>query len=163
MISLIVVAACAILNRLRGTKDWRPSWLPGRSLYYVTPVVFVLSWMYVPLFEAALIAGTYLLWGSTPHGHLFTFGTVFPDREISWFEKQLLKVSKGNYYIAFWLKNFIPLLPLVFLSPILTIALSLGIVSAYFGAKAVFPDNYTWLAELLTGMFFGLFILGVSI
>lgn len=146
----------AVINRLRGTKEWLLALgLPGHGRFYLAPVVAALS----ALCNASPWWGlAWLIWSWGPWGFLFSFGRFVPaDREISTTEKFLLDLSLGNYFIAFYLRHFLWILPalFVFLPPISAIAvafvLALEITLSYWLAFKIEKVNAIPLAEIFTG------------
>lgn len=70
IISLVVVAACAVLNRLRGDERWKPSWLPGRALFYVAPAIGTVALLAQPWPVALAFAAGYAFWAVWGWGHV---------------------------------------------------------------------------------------------
>ena len=91
IVALIIIAACALLNRLRGDESWKPSWLPGRALFYVAPVVAAVACAIQPWPVALAIGAGYAFWAVWSWGHvLATVGHMRPARDPSWLESALL-------------------------------------------------------------------------
>lgn len=148
-----VILGCGVLNRLRGTVGWRFG-LPGRSLVWVAPLVSLLSLAVLPWPFALGWGLVYLFWGVWAWGFLFTFGKVIPQgRQISGLEAFLLRMSGGNYYVAFLLRHMFAL-PAVLLTPFGFI-LPFGIWLSYVLAWRVTAQWAIPVAEVLSGLIWG--------
>jgi hypothetical protein len=91
MTALFVIIACACLNRLRGDASWKPEWLRGRALIYVTPAIGAVALLLQPWPIALAFAAAYALWAVWGWGHiLMRVGGRRPDRSPDLVEAALL-------------------------------------------------------------------------
>lgn len=163
--ALIIILACAGLNRARGDDRWMPSWLPGRPLWYVAPAIGSLA-LLVASWQAALAAtAAYLFWGIWPWGRWFDLGRL-PDSYARIarpdpFERAIQALAFGSDHLALLFRHVMatPGLMLVGLASGWPQGLQLGlplvvpvaITAAYELAWRLNPSNPIWLAELATG------------
>jgi len=153
---IAVILGCGVLNRMRGTTGWRGP-LPGRSLVWVAPMVSLLALLVAHWVLAVGWGLVYLFWGVWAWGFLFSFGRVVPEgRSISGLEKFLLRISGGNYYIAFLLRHCFAL-PAALLTPY-ALALPVALWLCYVVAWAVTKRYPIPVAEVLGGLVWGAFI-----
>ena len=81
MIAALVIIACAVLNRARGDDRWKPSWLPGRALFYVAPAIAAVALLVQPWPVALVFGAGYAFWAVWGWGHvLMRVGGLKPDR-----------------------------------------------------------------------------------
>lgn len=169
MIAIATIALLALLNRARGDDRWMPSWLPGRALWYVAPLVGAVALLSHGWLVAAAWAVAFVVAWVGPHGFLYDpFGDYEPqDREVDDFTAWLLRISGGRKWLAFWLRNLaiLPGLILVGLAagnPLLaTVApvFAAAVVGIYGLAWRVAPQQSILVAEVATGALWGLIIL----
>lgn len=87
----LVLILCACLNRVRGDDRWMPSWLPGRSLFYIAPAIGAVAALVQPWLVALAFAGAYGFWAVWGWGHiLMRVGGRRPDRSPDMVEAALL-------------------------------------------------------------------------
>ncbi|PZU95581.1 MAG: hypothetical protein DI527_00805 [Chelatococcus sp.] len=96
MLSIVIVLLCGALNRARGDASWLGN-LPGRALWYVTPVIGLLALLAHGWAVAGAFALAYLFWAVWPWGRWFDLGRlpVDPLRPISAFE-HIIDALAGN-------------------------------------------------------------------
>lgn len=152
----------AILNRMRGDDRWMPSWLPGRALYYVAPLVGVIAWLFTssPI-AGAYIAACYLLWGLPPWGHWIDLGRKPAlEREPSAFERAINAASGGDDHVALFIRHCLALpvalvcWPAVVAPLLFTAAYEIG-----WRTTKAYPIV---VAELIVGALWGLIIIGAA-
>jgi hypothetical protein len=74
-----VIAGMGAVNTFAGGRFIEDEKLPGRNLYFATPLVFLLSWM-VELWPVALAwAIAFALWRCFAWGHLIGLGRFRPS------------------------------------------------------------------------------------
>lgn len=170
IIALIVIAACAVLNRMRGDDGWMPSWLPGRSLYYVAPAIGAVALLDQPWPVALAFAGGYLFWAVFAWGYLLLHaaGTAdfWDEREPSRLEALLLRLP-GRWPPLFARMLFV--LPGLAIVAWLTGTPLYGLAAIGFATAATVTwlwflrslGRLDWLrAEIVVGGLWGLLILG---
>lgn len=165
MLGLLVMALCAVLNRLRGDDSWKPSWLPGRALFYVAPAIGLVAWILLPWYVAAAFAVAYFLWAVSGWGFvLMRIGGLQPDRQPDAVEKILLMLP-GTILPVFTRSLFV--LPGVVLIAMLIGRPEYWLMAPIFAAVAtVFYHvllrpigTYDWLrAELVIGALWAVMI-----
>lgn len=159
---LIVLLACTALNRLRGVDL-----LPGRSLYYVAPLIGAVSYLMFDAWVTVAWAVAYFVWGVGPWGRWYTLGVLPRDhsgRSSSVFE-DLVELPSDSVYVAFFIRNMLVLPGLVLVGWLLdvywpvTVGLSLtfaiGAVCMYHAGKELFPKYPTVFGELMVGLLWG--------
>lgn len=170
MIGAFIIAACAILNRLRGDDGWMPSWLRGRALWYVAPAIAALAWPLHPWPVALGFGAAYLFWAVFGWGHVFgRLGGFQPDRSPDVVEAALLMLP-GRILPAFARMLFV--MPGAVLLAALSgdthyifagMAFAVLATSAY----ALFlctPRRIDWLrSEVAAGAAWGLMIVGAAL
>lgn len=96
IVALLIVLACAVLNRMRGDDRWMPSWLRGRSLYYVAPAIGTVALFVQPWPVALAFGGGYFFWAVFSWGYLLLHaaGTAafWEEREPTRLESWLLRL-----------------------------------------------------------------------
>lgn len=115
MAALLIVAACAALNRLAGGGMWIGQFwdrsaigkLPGRALYPATLGIGLIAWASLPWPAAAAVALAFAIWRSPAWGHLIGLGRHAPDRPTSDLESALLGVADGNVGLALMLRHLV--------------------------------------------------------
>ena len=169
-LGLALVVLCAGLNRARGDDRWMPTWLPGRALWYVAPVVALAALLVQPWQSAALVGLAYLIWAIPPWGLWFDVGrlvdthTPFEDGAAGVFERAIATVSFGSDHFAFFLRNLVifaglaPLVPWPLAAGI-SLIFAAAVVGIYEAAWRFHRRNPIWLAELATGALWGLIII----
>lgn len=165
MIPLLVILACAVLNRLRGDDSWMPGWLRGRALWYVTPAIVALSWLFHPWTVALGFGAAYLFWAVFGWGHVLgRLGGLQPDRSPDVVEAALLMLP-GRILPAFARMLFV--LPGAVLLAALSgdthyICAGLAFAALATSAYALFlrtPRRIDWLrSEIAVGGAWGLMI-----
>lgn len=89
--AILVLALSAGLNRARGDARWMPSWLKGRALWYVAPVLGLVVLLAQPWPVALAFAAGYLFWAVFGWGHvLMRVSGGRPDRSPNVVEGALL-------------------------------------------------------------------------
>lgn len=172
--AICLVMICAVLNRVRGDASWMVALhLHGRALYYATVLIGIIAGYVLRSRKLGLaLAVTYLVWGVGPWGRWFDLGRL-PDgfaREgipMGWYESSVWYLSGHSDHIAMFIRhlNVLPgiiLLSFMLRSPRLCLIVpvfSLAIVSAYELAWRLCPTNPIFVAELLVGALWGVFIL----
>jgi hypothetical protein len=166
LLSLLIVAITAALNRVRGAKHDYVPFLPGRAILWVTAVVAGLAFIVHGAWAAAAFAAGYLFWGLWPWGHLQVLGRLTAEqigRPPSELEALLLKLARGNIHVALGLRHLFVLPGLAaaawFGAPLYLVALApvfaVLTVVAYEAMWRVSPSNPIWLAEIITGALWG--------
>lgn len=97
--ALIFIASvsCALVNRISGggfvAEDGDGAWLgsvhlglPGKPLYYTSPLIGLIAWIFNPWPVAIAIAAAFFLWRLLPWGRWIGMGHVAPTRYPSEFE-----------------------------------------------------------------------------
>lgn len=161
MLDLICVPACAALNRFRG-GGLGASELPGHPRFYAAPLMAGIALFATANLWTALGLGlAYLIWSFAPWGHLMCLGRKDhePSRPYAWIETQLVKLARGNPWIAFGLLHLIFLIPAALITPWALLA-PLAIVAAYevswrYSSTPEIIRN----AEVATGVVWGLLVL----
>ncbi len=161
MLALLVILACAGLNRARGDDRWMPSWLPGRALWYVAPAVGAVAMLVQP-WPAAICWGiAYVIWGVWPWGRWYGLERMaHGDDEPSTYEAIVEMISLGSDHISMlWrMLAVLPGLVLVMALPqalVASVVFALAAVAAYEAAWRLWPDNPIWRAELGVGALWG--------
>lgn len=165
--SFLIILTLAALNRARGDDRWKPSWLPGRALWYVAPLVGLVAWTVQPWPVAAAFALAYLVWAIPAWGHLYGLGRYSPDREVDSLTATLLEIAGGNVYIAFFIRHLAILPGLFFVSLLAGSAWPFGaaipaawlFVLAYEAGWRWSPRHPILIAELIVGALWGGLIL----
>jgi hypothetical protein len=176
LFSLVIVAACTLLNRASGDDTWmKPLRLRGRPLWYTAPVLagyasLLHTW---PIWLAFGV--TYLVWRVNAWGRWYDLGRM-PDGwnrigvEPSPFERIITAISCGSDHLAFFWRNALMLIPgfiliawLIGMWSVVPFAFvfALLIVGVYELAWRTRPNNPIIYAELTTGLLWGLLIVSV--
>lgn len=169
MFELLLIAACTVLNRLRGTTGWKPAWLKVRSLYLVSPVIGLLMWaLSGDYILGAGFALGYFFWGLFSWGFILArLGAKLPSRPQTQLESLL-------DFEPYWLGAYIRMsfvLPLVAFVVWYTRSELYGIAAVAFPALTVFTywalmrelEDDDWpTAELITGSIWGLMIVAAA-
>lgn len=161
MISLLwLCATIAAINRVRGGGCSFFTRLPGHARFYAAALVAAVSFVPAGPVDAGLAGLCFLAWSWMPWGRWYDLGALEgdPDREETWFEAIVRKVSRGHDSIAFLIRNLVGLVPAaILLHP--AFLLLAGFQTAAYGI------GWRWggvgairLAELLTGAVWGVFI-----
>lgn len=171
--ALLVLALIAV-NRARGDDRWKPSWLPGRALFYAAGAVGLVSLLVAPPLLAIAWALTYLVWGLPPWGRWYDLGRLPDDfgrhSPPNLFERWVAELAAGVDHTALFLRHFaiVPGLLLVaslveaWWLPLIGIPFAVVVVLAYETGWRLWPKQPILLAELLTGAIWGALIGGVS-
>lgn len=155
-----------------GSGKWLLSdWLPGRAIYWVTPLIGVIAWIWVDWQLALAFTASYAVWRSCPHGRWIDLDNDAsdPNRQgtaPTAFERIIIALSDGFDVVAlFWRHLTIwPGLALVWLcGGSGWMALSGPIVAgtmafSHVVAKRCFPENHHPCAEFMHGAIFGTLI-----
>lgn len=167
-VGLFLVAACAVLNRVRGGGFCGDA-LPGRALFWVAPVVGLLAWTVHPWTVSLAFAAGYLFWGLFSWGYTMAMlGGHYPDRPMSGLE--LFLAGFGPYLGAVVRMLFV--LPGVAAVSYLLSAPSFLLSAPVFALVSteiyrqlfVSDDNDDWQnAEIATGALWGLLILSALV
>lgn len=165
MTALLLVLLCAALNRMRGDDRWMPSWLPGRSLYYVAPVIGAAALLIVPWPAALAVAVAYFFWAVWPWGRWFDLGRlpapIAPTGDD--FEIFIERIAGGNDHLALLMRHMMAVPGILLIGcfvPAWSLGLTFGlallvpvaITAAYELAWRAQPSNPIWLAELAAGV-----------
>lgn len=161
---VLVMIACAGLNRARGDDRWMPIWLPGRALHYTAPLIGAMAAAFGGIVYGAALGAAFFVWAVGPWGHLIGLGRFAPDRPASSLEVVLIEMAAGNVHVALGLRHLFAL-PGLMLAAAITGELLLGVAAALaFSALAtgayeiawrLRPSNPIIVAELLTGALWG--------
>lgn len=117
MQALLLIPTMALLNRVRG-GGFGAATLPGHPRYWVTPFVALVCTAAMPVVPACIAALCWLAWSLPSWGYLMTLGHYAPDRDMSWVERTLLRVSGGHVWLAFIIRLAVGLIPAaVFVTP----------------------------------------------
>jgi len=177
--ALLLIIVCSALNRVRGDDRWMredfsphaPKRIPGRALWYVSPIVGVAAGLYTGSAVAGVIWGVgYLLWGTAGWSHLYGLGRHVPDRPPSRLEATLLELSGGSVHLALWLRMLFCLPAFVGagwwvgepLAMLLALPFAGAAVAAYEVAWRVHSANPIWIAELVVGALWGVVIVSIG-
>lgn len=156
------------LNRARGDDSWKPSWLRGRALYYVSFMVGLFSYFETLDWKFALLfALTYLFWGVFSWG--YTIGGVLgyiPARPPTRLEAFLDRFSAE---VALWLRMFFVfpgMLAVMFVSGHndwlqiaigVSVAFASWVIATYIILSHKYRADKAWaIGEYLTGAWWGL-------
>ncbi len=172
LILLARLLGLSVLNRLRGDASWKPQWLPGRALYYVTLILTVLHIPFYGWKVGVAVGGMYLLWGLWPWRRWYTLGQHpvedkpdWYERIVEWMARRLPYGDAIGVYWALYIRHawLIPGLILVAyatqwqagLLPLLVIPIApaLFVLSTWIAMRLSW--NYIWIAELLQGAVMG--------
>lgn len=168
--ALGTIIACAALNRVRGDARWMPAWLPGRTLWYVAPLIALLAaFQSASAFTGIAWGLGYLIWAIPAWGHLMGMGRFIPPRPPSDFEAVLIEISAGSYGLAFFIRNLLAVPAFIAVAilagePMLAFwaaPFAAGIIASYEAAWRLRPDNPIWLAEIATGALWGVAIVSI--
>lgn len=159
MIELLVIPACALLNRVRGTDFLKNLGLPGHGRLYVSPVIAGLAYL---VGASPWIGLVYFVWSLMPWGRWFDLGRLPDDfgrenKPPDAFERVINKISFGNDHVALLLRHSLALPVAYFVWPwgLLFPPLALA---AYEIGWLVTPKAPILTAELLTGALWGALI-----
>lgn len=162
--ALLIVLACAVLNRMRGDDRWMPSWLPGRPLWYVAPAIAATSLIVDPWPAAAAVGVAYLFWAVWPWGRWFDLGRLPAPiaSTADGFEIYVERMAGGSDHQALFLRHLMATPGLVLVgilsgwttsfvifAPLIVAG---SITLAYELAWRAHPSNPIWLAELAAGV-----------
>lgn len=194
MMSLLLIPFYAILNRFAGGgmligplwntggipktmwnyeffKDLLSKWgmdkLPGRAFYPAIILVLISALVFYSPTFAFLVAFTFGFWRTWAWGMFLGMGRHVPDRDFTWYEEFIFRITNGNYLIAFFIRHLFILpgfilfsfylgsvLPILF-GVVLAMLFSLSYELSWRIDKV---KNPVGLAELLCGGLFGLTI-----
>lgn len=158
----LIIPLLAALNRARGDATWL-DWLrlPGRTIYYVAPLVGLLAWAIHPPLVAAAWGAAYLIWGVPAWGRWFDLGRLpQPSDDPDELEAAIEQWSGGSDHLALFLRHLlfiIPGLALVSLASGDWLAIGVAVpaaalfVLAYEGAWRWAPRQPILAAELIVG------------
>jgi hypothetical protein len=157
IIHLLIVPACAVLNRVRGTdvlKEWFR--LPGHGRLYVSPAISALAYF---AGASPWIGACYFFWSLFAWGRWFDLGRLPDDfgregQKLDAFETVITKLSFGSDYVALFLRHSIALPVAYFVWPwgLLFPPLAVG---AYEAGWRVTPKAPIQTAELIVGAIWG--------
>lgn len=161
-----VAAAMAFLNRCRGDDTWKPEWLPGRALFWVSPVVGLIATALHGWELGLLFAVGYLAWGAPAWGYLQLLGRYVYDKHPTELESRLLDLASGDVHIALGLRHMFALPAFVgvaLLTGVWTFVLwaplfALAVVAAYETAWRTQPRAPIIIAEYAAGALWGVVI-----
>lgn len=173
MIEMLIVAGIAILNRVRGMKGAVPLFrdLPGRSVFYIAPLVGLIAWTVQPWLVAALIGLSYLWFNIMAIGRWYTLNRQ--PREIagppSAFEVRVERIAGSNDMVALAIRQSLAVAGLMLSALILkdvrlliaAVVLIPLTVAAYWLPWLVWDRRPAWVrnpilpAELLVGAAWG--------
>jgi hypothetical protein len=165
VLAVIIVAACAFLNRVRG-GGFGGAKLPSRPLFWVTPVIGLLAYSIHSWQIAAAFALGYLIWATPSWGFILAgLGGYKPERS------QTVLEAAFEFLGPYWLQTFARML---FVLPgVALVAYLLGDwrflwAAPIFAAAATLTyallfenlGSHDWMrAEIVTGALWGLLIL----
>jgi hypothetical protein len=172
--AFIIVLACAILNRMRGDDRWMPTWLPGRSLYYVAPAIGAVALLVDTWSVALAAAAAYFFWAVWPWGRWFDLGRLLAPASASNgnFESIIEQLAGGSDHRALFLRHLMATPGLWLLGVLSGWPADLALVAPLLFAGVVTlayelawrsdPSNPIWLAELTAGAIWAGVILACS-
>lgn len=178
LIALVVLAACAFLNRFAGGgwpghlwDEHRPDKLWGRALYLAALGMGLAALLAGHGWSAALAVGlAFLAWRSPAWGLLISLGrpSGASGRKPHWFEGFLLGASAGSVHVALLARHLFLIIPgLVAIgwaaqsTFVLALALPFAVLAtlAYEIAWRVTPREPIRTAEIIVGALWGALIL----
>ena len=150
VLALLFIAAMGFLNRCRGDDRWMPAWFRGRALYYIAPVVALGATIWLGWLLGLLFGLWYLGWATPPWGYLQLLGRPVDGKRPEPFEAFLLRIARGNVYLAFTLRHSLagPLAPFI--------------VAGYELGWRLSPGAPIIVGEVIAGMLWGLMIVLVN-
>ncbi len=155
----LVIPACALLNRVRGTDWLKRIGLPGHGRLYVSPIIAGLAYL---IGSSPWIGLVYFVWSLFPWGRWQDLGRlpegfgregIEPDA----FEKIINALSFGSDHVALLLRHSLALPVAYFLWPWGLLFPPLAVLSYELGWR-VTPKAPILTAELLTGALWGVMI-----
>lgn len=178
LLILAVIVLCTIFNRLRGGGwEWLSKLhLPGRELYYVTPLIGLTAWIVWPWQTAIMWAASYLFWAVWAWGMIFDLNRL-PDGygrtslvSNDPVERACMACAFGSDYLAMFWRHLMVLPGLVLIGwwtghwwiPALAPAFAALVVLAYDIGWRTTPDSPIRTAELLTGALWGCLLLAAT-
>lgn len=166
LLSLLILVACAFLNRVRGGGFYGDK-LPGRAILYVFPLIGLLAFSLHSYLISITIALGYLFWGVFSWGATMArLGGFTPPRELTGLEEFLSQFTPT--VAAFIRMSFV--LPMCFgialflANPWFAItALIFAVIAVAIYASFFRPlNNMDWMrAEIATGGLWGLLIVSI--
>lgn len=169
LVKTLIVLACAMLNRLRGDDRWMEP-LPGRTLWYVSPVIGALALAVAPWPVALAWVSAYLGWGVWAWGRWYDLHHMMTlPRSPTPFEHLIERMAGGSDHLALFIRHLLILPGFILLAlatgtawlPLLTPIFAAIVVLCYDAAWRVHPANPIMIAECLTGAIFGLMIITI--
>ena len=162
--ALAAVAVCAFLNRVRG-GGFGGNLLPGRPLFWVTPIIGLIAWAFMPWKAAAAFACGYMLWALFSWGHIIAaLGGFKPLRSPSTLEAALMAPG-SKVFAAFARMMFIApgLMAVAYLIHQPAYLIMAPIFAAFaciiYAYRLPSADEAAWQeAEILTGALIGALI-----
>lgn len=170
--ALFFILALGALNRVRGDDRWMrfghteegAKFLPGRPLFYVAPLLGLLSIPFVGAQNAFVVAMAYTFWAIWPWGRWFDLGRLpapGDERQADFFEETIERLTTSDHWALFL--RHLAILPFLLLLGVK--AFFLGIVFAalavavYEAAWRARPKNPIWVAEVGVGLLWAVLIL----
>lgn len=170
MYAVATILACSVLNRMRGDDTWMQKLgLKGRALFYIAPMVGVVSLLTNSLFMSIAIALSYMFWAIPPWGRWFDMNRLddTPRKDPSWYEAIIDSASGGRDWLAMLMRMSI-LVPLFLvisatscndIPAIISLPMSAILVACYEAGWRLYPKQPILIAELLSGAVWGVAIL----
>ena len=161
--SILIIVCCAFLNRFRG-GGFGANKLPGRPVYYVAPVIGLLSLTLYPYYIAITVALGYLLWGLFSWGYtLAALGGFKPNRPMTDIEEFFSKFTPivGAFIRMLFILPMSIALAWIISAPIFVASAPIfAIISVSIYALFFKPLNdMDWMrAEIATGALWGVLI-----
>lgn len=104
--ALLTLAACGCLNTFAGGRFIPDEALRGRNLYYATPLLALVAYLWGGWQLALAFAFAFAFWRVWAWGFLFGLGRAQPtDRQPSWIEALCLEWASGQPHVAFYLRH----------------------------------------------------------
>lgn len=174
VIAFLIMILTSLLNRVRGDDTWMrhgfdplaAKRIPGRALFYVTPAMFLVAWMWQPWSVALAFAAGYFFWAVWPWGFILAqVGGVRPIRYPHPVEKALLKLPGATLPLF---ARMLFILPACVAVAYLTGSIWFWLAALAFAVAATIVyrilfrpiSSYDWLrAELAVGYLWGVLFL----
>lgn len=156
MLEAIIILLSAWINRLRGAgAGWVLLHLPGRPLWWLTPVMFGLAALNLPLWMALAFAASWFFWAQWGWGAILQPIVGESGRESECFvEATLLRWAKNDYWLAAHMRMAMAFPALLLATGLEPIGFVLGVLFT-----VVTPHYYArlewWQAEVAIGALFG--------
>jgi hypothetical protein len=163
----LIVLACAVLNRVRGTDVLKKVGLPGHGRLYVSPVIGGLAWFagVAPLYAAGF-AAAYFFWSLFAWGRWFDLNRLpegfnregdKPDA----LEGAIMSLTRDDY-VALFIRHCLAL-PVAYLAWPFGLAFPFLAVAAYEVGWRVKPMWAVLIGEVIVGTVWGALIIAAAI